>query len=902
MNDGNTDPTPRRGRSQTSKNKGGDRKTGDTSTEKTRPRSGSTSKTGARKEKDERSRSRSKEKKARDARKQDGSTERTSTRTPPIRHRVMEEEKTPTKSRAIKIEAMEQAKVQQTLAFSTKNREVIDMTGPPGDTGDKEQEGSQSQALVMVTPGGGQRTKRKQGDISHDRGRTSGSVVKRNTPNNRKGNNRPNAGGRGGGIDTAERRSTENGRIQGPPDPKSIVDTEKGFELQRDENIKLLEQMERSLYLDAKEEIEEDKEEGKEEAKSEGQNGTTREEGDKGISELRETGGVQINRMDRGPGTETPISNRYTKTQSREGTPILKNGGKAVSYVSVARSPQKVIKTHERRKEKHDSFFEVTFSIKGLSQNPSTGELRLEHAAQLRSILLRAKEVDRKAKINAWDDKADLPTIARSEDIPQDQRSVTGYLAPPRPGASLHNGRNSNWRVRITTRISRDEFLHHWGLSKREFTKTDFVTIRSTPLQAPTYHAAGYFLNSADGQLVYRLEEELSKELGHKVGVAYKPAALDKRAADTYWRTAKKARYDAPEFDKSRAFFKLAPMVMQVYAETKDLALKTAITLVEKYGRNDKDGLYPRMPDGTRMRFVAASAYLDMQGRSTAARIFHHQVLFSEQEITAPIPIRDPDQRFPSQNNRTMHELVMDAKDPTQKNEPYFRCMKRKFHWNYKTREWEVSIQGCMFDSASKILRRFKEYMTETYGEEVGEAIMQGSGDDPRHEYGSNSGMGSGISIATDDRYLNGDGRFVILGLEKVKSQGKNKTPREIRNNDEDENTMNLKSTVSSGETGNTVPSAGGMDERSMGYYMSRTRDESSGTQEQTGSTNKAEEESDEDELMDSTGPLGESEDPGEWKTVEKGKGAKPRVPTLYEKALHLYASTLSGSGRGNDP
>ena len=138
--------------------------------------------------------------------------------------------------------------------------------------------------------------------------------------------------------------------------------------------------------------------------------------------------------------------------------------------------------------------------------------------------------------------------------------------------------------------------------------------------------------------------------------------------------------------------------------------------------------------------------------------------------------------------------------------------------------------------------------------------------------------------------------------MEKVKSQGKNKTPREIRNNDEDENTMNLKSTVSSGETGNTVPSAGGMDERSMGYYMSRTRDESSGTQEQTGSTNKAEEESDEDELMDSTGPSGESEDPGEWKTVEKGKGAKPRVPTLYEKALHLYASTLSGSGRGNDP
>ena len=48
-----------------------------------------------------------------------------------------------------------------------------------------------------------------------------------------------------------------------------------------------------------------------------------------------------------------------------------------------------------------------------------------------------------------------------------------------------------------------------------------------------------------------------------------------------------------------------------------------------------------------------------------------------------------------------------------------------------------------MYNSASKVLRRFKEFMTETYGEEVGEAIMHVSGNDSRHEYGSNSGMAS---------------------------------------------------------------------------------------------------------------------------------------------------------------
>ena len=282
------------------------------------------------------------------------------------------------------------------------------------------------------------------------------------------------------------------------------------------------------------------------------------------------------------------------------------------------------------------------------------------------------------------------------------------------------------------------------------------------------------------------------------------------------------------------------------------MALRTAIELSRKYGAIDDNGMYPRLPDGTRMRFVAAHVYLDMQGRSTAASLFHQQVRLQQHEVIAQIPIRDPYQQFPSQGNKTMHELVMDAKDPEQKNEPYFRSMRRKFHWNYKTKEWEVNIHGCMYDSASKVLRRFKEYMTETYGEEVGEAILQVSRDDSRQEYGSNSGMGStGISIATDDRYLNGDAQFIILGLEKIEKQGGSKTLDEIRNNSEDDNTMNVKSTTSgmTGNTGNTVPSARGMDEESM-EYNKRNRDTTSDTQEITGSPKRAEVDSDSDEEM----------------------------------------------------
>ena len=135
-----------------------------------------------------------------------------------------------------------------------------------------------------------------------------------------------------------------------------------------------------------------------------------------------------------------------------------------------------------------------------------------------------------------------------------------------------------------------------------------------------------------------------------------------------------------------------------------------------------------------------------------------------------------------------MHELVMDLQDPGNKNEPYFQNMKKKFHWNYQTKEWEVNIHSGMYQSAAKLLRRFKEAMTEAYGEEVGEAILERAQDEIGHEHASQSAT-TGISIATDDRYLNGEAQFLILEMEKVKEADAGNNPADIRQADNDKNT-----------------------------------------------------------------------------------------------------------------
>ena len=472
-------------------------------------------------------------------------------------------------------------------------------------------------------------------------------------------------------------------------------------------------------------------------------------------------------------------------------------------------------------------------------------------------------------------------------------------------------GRNSGYGVKITTRLEPDEFIHYWGLTKRDFTRTQFVTLRKTPINAAKQYAAGFFINSGDGQVTEMLEEELSKMVGFRVGMAYRPAALDKRTADAMWKRAKKARSKAPDYDKGRVFFKYAPLVLQLYCATREQAVKAAATFSQQFGKITEDGQYPRLPDGTRMRFIAAHIYLDMQGKATAATLFNQQIQFQSTEVIAPIPIRDPYQRFATQGNKTMHELCMDLQDSEQMNEPYFRYMKRRFHWNYKTKEWEVSIHSNMYPAAAKILRNFKHYMTSMYGDEVGDAILDVDNTKITTDVDTTTGSYSGISISTDDRYLNGSAQFIIEGLENVNIKD-SETPGEIRKGDGDEPTMQIRSTASgfTGHTGQTVPQGGYMDARSTTPPPNMEGYKTPGRDEICQNTIDGQRQSSERERVTqlkgdppygkttttmnerSTGEATDGDDDEGWQTVRKG--ARPRTPLAGD----LVATTLSLQGK----
>ena len=187
-----------------------------------------------------------------------------------------------------------------------------------------------------------------------------------------------------------------------------------------------------------------------------------------------------------------------------------------------------------------------------------------------------------------------------------------------------------------------------------------------------------------------------------------------------------------------------------------------------------------------------------------------------------------------------------------------------------------------MYETAAKVIRRFKEIMTTQYGDEVGDAILE------YHQLGERSANTStlgatttSISVATEDRYLNGSAQFVILGLENVKITSE-ETPADIRKGEEDENTMNVIS-VNSGYTGHTGQTLQSMGDQDMQSVENSTPAQSL----RTPSEDRTEAETDYTPEK--------NKEHTEWKEVEKGKGAKPRAPTIKQAAMYYLG--LQGMG-----
>ena len=169
-----------------------------------------------------------------------------------------------------------------------------------------------------------------------------------------------------------------------------------------------------------------------------------------------------------------------------------------------------------------------------------------------------------------------------------------------------------------------ETFIHFWELSRHEHREIPYVTIKDAPIQSERHYYVGSFLNSSEGQISELLTMKLQEEAQVPINLAYRSAPLDKKSQDRFWKEAhhKNNKGEGPTWQ-------FAPLALTIYSDTAENSRTAARYMMEKYGAQDKEGQYPRMPDGTRMRFVPAARFLDMAGKSTAKKVFANQIKFN---------------------------------------------------------------------------------------------------------------------------------------------------------------------------------------------------------------------------------------------------------------------------------
>ena len=378
-----------------------------------------------------------------------------------------------------------------------------------------------------------------------------------------------------------------------------------------------------------------------------------------------------------------------TNEEDEEDTP--KANGAKPSYASAIQQTQLI--THEQIKLKYSMYAEASFNVERECNRLLTRVTDAIIREVIIHLIKRGKYVDNKFAINPYFAGTNLPTIKKPEDVPWNTQALKAYLPHQyQRTTKLRQGRNGGFRINATFTIPPPEFLHLWEASRKEHAKIPYITLKKTPMQdLEVYFTVGYFINSSEKQCIDQLREGLAKEANMKIGMDFKPAALDKASLDQFWKAAKEKAGG-----NSKEMFKRAPLVMQAYAASREMARDAADQFYKSYGQQTAEGSYPRMPDGSRMRFVPAAHFLDMKSRPTARGMMTRQIWMQSNTVNAPIPIVDPFQRFEAHGNKTMNELLLDLQCKEKDDEPYFRHLTRKWTREYSDDQFEVVINTNM--------------------------------------------------------------------------------------------------------------------------------------------------------------------------------------------------------------
>ena len=385
-------------------------------------------------------------------------------------------------------------------------------------------------------------------------------------------------------------------------------------------------------------------------------------------------------------------------------------------------------------KESKQNYIRLRIQFKAKTRENNTA---LKHEVIVSNILYNlmqgAKAIDKNASLMPWADSSEQKEIQGNELRLHTGEKINEYLDIPDLKENLVEGKMYYQNgVRIKTDLTAYEFTEKWSNKRYEkdekYPNIEWIPLKPAEMQkSEKAYPIGYLVGTTERGDYNTLNEKIGLFTKTHTEVSFQ-FVNQAGVTPSIWQFARLQAEKANENPRSKLHkktkFKYAPSALIVYVSDKTAIKSARRILIERFGKLE-NGLWPVMPDGSRMRFVPI-IFGNIHSNSTNEKkqlVFNHlydqlilQASSKAGEIYLDLDMWDLHTRHEYLNGSTLEEVIHGLTSTTKTGIPIFKHITRKWSRNPEDTNYEVAVAPSMLSEAQETLRTIRPALKRKFG------------------------------------------------------------------------------------------------------------------------------------------------------------------------------------------
>ena len=361
----------------------------------------------------------------------------------------------------------------------------------------------------------------------------------------------------------------------------------------------------------------------------------------------------------------------------------------------------------------------------------------LKHEAILSNLLYEimqcSKIIDKESSLMPWSDVSTLGALNGNELRLHMGEKINEYIHIPELKDNLIEGKVYYQNgIRIKTQMTVYEFTERWSNMRynkdENRPKIEWTPIKPAEMQSSDQaYPIGYFTGTTERGDYRTLNKTISEITDTNTEVSFQ-FVNQSGITPKIWQFARERAEMASDDPRSklhkRTKFKYAPSALTVYVSDKAAIKEARRVLIKKYGKLEH-GLWPVMPDGSRMRFVPIifgninENSINKKKQKVYKHLYDQMVLQSSSkagEVLLDLEMWDLYNRPDYLKGSTLEEVIHGLTSTTKAGIPIFKHITRKWTRNPDEENYEVAVAPSMLREAQETLRTIRPALKRKFG------------------------------------------------------------------------------------------------------------------------------------------------------------------------------------------